>query len=223
MIIRRHLICFSLLTTALPLTSFAQTPATPVAPLPRFFVGIGGSFGGYPLPRQSGVNVATFVPTVGMQLRPRLALQVSGAYDASHSYTNYDYGDGQPNGEQVKRTNWNRTLVVPVLARYALTRRATQRFQADVLGGVSYVRFSVRSDVFRMSADGALLSTGEETATTNSACLTLGGGLRYIVCPRFELTADAVLNRQITSRTRSSYWVNPNLAAGVRYRFGRAL
>ena len=61
------------------------------------------------------------------------------------------------------------------------------------------------------------------STTTHSACLMLGAGLRYALCPRFELTAEAVLNRQITSKTLSSYWVNPNIAAGVRYRFGKAL
>jgi hypothetical protein len=186
-------------------------------------VGVSGSFGGYPLPTKTGVNVATVVPTVGLQLRPRLALQVSGAFDASHSYAGYDHGPALPNGEYLKRTSWNRTLVVPVLGRYALTRRVAQRFQADILGGVSYVRFNVRSDVFRMSENGTVLATGEETSTTHSACLTLGAGVRYALCQRFELTAEAVLNRQITSKTLSSYGANPNVAAGVRYRFGKAL
>lgn len=131
------------LTILMPLVGVAQTMSTtPVATVaPRFFVGVGGSFGGYPVPGQSGVNVRSFVPTVGIQLQPRLAVQVSGAYTPDHQSTTYEYDPSYPYYATTERSTRTRTLVIPVLARYTLTRKLAHRFQADVLGGFSFVHF----------------------------------------------------------------------------------
>lgn len=212
-----------LLATA-PFLGMAQSAAPAVA-VPRFFVGLEGSFGGYPVPKyDTGSNVASVVPTVGLQVRPRLAVQLSAAYDQDHSDNTFSYPDNPANpGLYVARTNWRSTLVVPVLARYTLTRQLKHRFQADLLGGVSIVHYAVRSTVFNMLNYSVVESTYEETNRATAGCLTLGAGARYAVWPRLELTAEAVLNRQVTSPMRTGYFAHPNLTAGLRYRFGRSL
>ena len=214
----RTLITATGLATLLPLLSAAQTlPPTPEQ-APRFFVGVGGSFGGYPLPKRAGVNVRSFVPTVGVQLQPRLAVQLSGAYTAEPTHTTYEYDPAYAYGT-VRRSR-TRTLVLPVLVRYTLTRRLAHRFQADVLGGFSFVHFNDLSDVYQLDANQQLLPSTQRSASSNSACAALGAGVRVALCPRLEIAGEAVLNHQLTSPTIGQYWANPNLSAGLRYRFG---
>jgi hypothetical protein len=212
------------LATLLPLLSAAQTSAQMPAPTPdlapRFFVGAGGSFGGYPLPERAGINVRSFVPTLGVQLKPRLAVQVSGAYTPEPAATTYEYDPAYPTFATTERRRRTHTLVVPVLARYTLTCQLAHRFQADALGGFSFVHFNVLSDVYPLDANLMPLPPAQESHSTTSACATLGAGVRFALCPRFEITGEAVLNHQLTSRTIGQYWANPNLSAGLRYRFG---
>lgn len=219
---------FAIPLLAWPLVGAAQVPAA-APPPPRFFAGLSGSFGGYPLPvralwHPTGVNVATMGPVLGVQLRPRWALQLGAAYAQAHSMTTYQYNTDtlQPDRYD-KRTTRLRTLVVPVLARYALTRQAAHRFQAEVLGGVSAVLAMRPSTVSQMNATGLEESRYTDSEHSLSACLTLGVGARYALWPRLEVTAEAVLNRQVSSPTVSPYWANPNLSAGLRYRFGPTL
>lgn len=215
----RLLITAAGLAALLPLLSAAQTlPPTSERAL-RFFVGVGGSFGGYPLPKRAGVNVRSFVPTVGVQLQPRLAVQLSGAYTAEPTHTTCEYDPAYPYGT-IRRSR-TRTLVLPVLARYTLTRQLAHRFQADVLGGFSFVHFNDRSDVYQLDANLLLLlPPTQQSASSNSACATLGAGVRVALGPRLEITGEAVLNHQLTSPTIGRYWANPNVSAGLRYRFG---
>jgi hypothetical protein len=215
---------FALLSLTLPLVTVAQVPAT-APPVPRLFAGLSASFGGYPLPASApwgagGVNVATVGPVLGVQLRPRWALQLGAAYDEARSTTAYRY-DTDPllPGRYEKRTFRLRTLVVPVLARYALTRHAGHRFQAEAVGGASAVLATGPATVYRMH-EGTVESSYRERQRSASACLTLGLGARYALWPRLEATAEAVLNRQVSHPTRSRYGANPNLSAGLRYRFG---
>lgn len=216
----RVLITAGTLATLLPLLSAAQTPAPTPRLASRFFVGAGGSFGGYPLPSRAGINVRSFVPTVGVQLKPRLAVQVSGAYTDESASTTYQFAPTNTYPVTTQRHSRTRTLVIPVLARYTLTRKLAHRFQADVLGGFSFVHFNLLRDVYPLDANQQPLPPTQESQRTNSACATLGAGVRFALCARLEITGEAVLNHQLTSPTIGQYWANPNLSAGLRYRFG---
>ncbi|UOQ73046.1 hypothetical protein [Hymenobacter cellulosilyticus] len=181
-----------------------------------------GSFGGYPERYGSATNVATLTPTLGWQVLPRLGVQAGAALDTDvrarnfYLYTVDEYGRLVDGGDMASRVR-QRTLVVPVLARYTLTKRAERRLQFDVLGGGSLVHVALRQRITPIGT--ASSQTSETTTTSNSLCMTLGGGARYTVWKGLELTAEAVLNRQIVSPNRM-HKANPNLAAGLLYRFG---
>lgn len=157
---------------------------------------------------------------LGGQLKPRLAVQVNGAYTAEPAYTTYEYGPAYSSFATIRRSTHTRTLVIPVLARYTLTRQLAHRFQADVLGWFSLVHFNVRSDAYSLDANQQPLPPTRKSQRYTSICATLGAGVRFTLCSRLEITGEAVLNHQLTSPTVGQYWANPNLSTGLRYRFG---
>lgn len=211
----------SLLLAAAPLLGQAQTLDAPTRPhSPQVFVGVGGLFAGCPLPNGGLVNLKSFVPTLGLRLRPRWGVEVSAAYDTDYrhtraSYETYDPGTGQWGVDYATRTSRIRALLVPVLARYALLNRPVQRFQVDLLGGLSLVHAVMRQSM--ATGSGELYDLGTNRAT--GVCLTLGPSVRYRVGSGLEVTAEAVLNRQVQS-PRRLHAANPSVSAGVRYSFG---
>jgi hypothetical protein len=183
-------------------------------------VGVGGLLAGCPLPNGGLVNLKSFVPTLGLQLRLRWGVEVSAAYDTDYRHTTILYetldpSTGQGAVDYATRTTRVRALLVPVLARYALLPRPAQRLQVDVLGGLSLVHAVTRQSL--AAGAGAPYELGTSRAT--GVCLTLGPSVRYQVGAGLQLTAEAVLNRQVQSPTRL-YPANPSVSAGVRYYFG---
>ncbi|SMC00693.1 outer membrane insertion C-terminal signal [Hymenobacter roseosalivarius DSM 11622] len=211
----------SLLLVLAPWVGQAQTPDAPArAHSPQVFVGVGGLFAGCPLPKGGAVNLKSFVPTLGVQLRPRWGVEVSAAYDTDYRHTRASYETLDPStGQWVvdygTRTSRIRALLVPVLARYALLNRPAQRFQVDVLGGLSLVHAVARQSMTAGSGEPYELGTSRATGV----CLTLGPSVRYQVGAGLQVTAEAVLNRQVQS-PRRLHAANPSVSAGVRYSFG---
>lgn len=203
----------------LPLLSTAQTTAS----APRFYVG-------------AGANLLTDVPfnttgaptllgpslTAGLQLAPRLALQVSAAYHwQQKSYTSsvYNYGTGTVGGGT--STYYYKYLTVPVLLRYTLTEPAA-RFHVDAMGGITvlYGHFNFTS------TDPASSSTyyypNNYSSSSTRANATLGPAIRYTLSPSIELTANGLVSAIVgDTYYRFSDRLFLNALVGVHYTFGQ--
>lgn len=212
-----------LVAGALPLVGRAQ--ATEIAPLPRYYVGLGV----YQFP--IGGDYAFATPTFGWQFRPRWAVQASVAfraqrYDYDDSYTYYDYSSAGPNLGQYHDVTYSgtvrtRVLAVPVLVRYTLTRQQQHRFQADLLGGLTWLHRYYHSE--QRTVDRTLGSdeTGAYGYANNNIYLTAGPSLRYRLWKGLEATGE--LTYQLKAISFDGFYGNNfsgNVSAGLRYRFG---
>ncbi|TPG67185.1 hypothetical protein [Hymenobacter nivis] len=212
---------FGLLAGALPLASRAQTTET--APLPRYYAGLGV----YQFP-VSG-TLAPVVPTFGLQFRPRWAVQASVVfrpqrYDYAYNYTYYDApsgAQGQYRTTLYSGTDRSRSLAIPVLVRYTLTRRQEHRFQADLLGGVTWLRQSYRSEEHIVDpAQGTDVYT-EQDGAYHTLYLTLGPSLRYRIWKGLEATGELTYQlAMVDPNGWNGRRVDGNVSAGLRYRFG---
>ena len=208
------LLSASLLAGVLPLVSAAQNTLES----PRFYVGVGGSM-------LNGFSAGTsrlFGPslTAGLQLNPRLAVQVGATFTWRTSSSSYAYVDS---GQLLPTvyTNESRTkfITVPVLLRYTFTP-AAKRIQLDALVGLSL-----------------LLATSQYTSSTTynnqtqyadpyhyasfRGSLVLGPALRYALSSRVALTAEAPINLVLGNSYGSiSNLLFYNLQVGARYSFG---
>ncbi|MDO7853803.1 outer membrane protein [Hymenobacter convexus] len=219
------------LLLALPLRSFAQGPAAAPAPASRFYVGLAAFHSSYQnlwvwQPDYTGFRVPVQL-TAGYQLRPRLALELGVAYrghTATYEFADYyiSSGTNTPTYYHYRNTTTSRVASVTALARYALKREPTQRFQVDVLGGATLVRSSYYS-----RGSQTYLATGPDQeiafsnhVATNYVLLTAGLGLRYRLNPRLTLDFDIATNRNLTFPAYYGSFTG-STALGVRYRFGQ--
>jgi hypothetical protein len=215
-----------------PLITLAQS--TEPAPVPRFYVGLAAyssyyqQLGGHFQPT-TGFGVPVQL-TAGYQVRPRLAVQVGGAYSGNTtSYASegqeYTTPGTPPSYFRYQGARTIRTTSISVLARRTLTRNPVHRMQFDALFGLglehrtSYTRGS--------SADslGGSLQTSDFSYRSSGTgmLLTLGAGARYQLCPRFDLTFDLSANYMAPLGRRYSTvrGITGSAALGLRYRFGK--
>ncbi|MBF9221059.1 outer membrane beta-barrel protein [Hymenobacter ruricola] len=163
----------------------------------------------------------------GYQLRPRLALELGVAYSVRttrYAYDSYYFNTSgvAPAYYQYSNTTTGRTTSVTALARYGLTRQPAHRFQAQALGGLTWVHRSFYSRGFEGdNLSGTLQSVPFETrGTMNDLLLTAGVGLGYRLSPRFALNLDLTTNYDLRrSDTFDQY--TGSAALGVRYRLGK--
>ena len=212
-----------LLAGVLPLAGFAQTTET--APLPRYY----GGLGVYQFPSSTGTSFAPVVPTFGLQFRPRWAVQVSMAfrpqrYDYEDSYTYQDNVNGAPgqyHDVTYSGTVRSRAFALPVLVRYTLTRPQQHRFQADLLGGITWIRRASRYDQRVVDrVQNTDVSGGRDDAYHNLYA-TVGPSLRYRVWKGLEVTSDLTFQLLLdNSWGLNNNLIDGNVAAGLRYRFG---
>lgn len=150
---RYHL--FLPITILLPWCGHAQTTPTP---RPRFYVGLSAAsssvkspdgFTGTPtLPNTR--NSLPLLPqlTAGWQLAPRLALQLGVRYAQQHDTYNFEQQRVDATERPYLAPGYFafqlRSVAVPVLLRYTLTRDAARRLQVDALGGVTLLRRDTR-------------------------------------------------------------------------------
>lgn len=187
--------------SALPLpTPEAHTPERA-----RWFVGLGAALGRYQLQRdESALRVCSPVPTLGVQLSPRWALQVSAAYGQDRSQSTYAYSRIFPSGQRGTafdlRDTRLKTLAVPVLARYALGHAPGQPWQVDLLAGGTSVRSTFRRTVSTTDITGAVQPdlASEQSHVTMALLPTVGAGIRYAWGPRWAATADVLFTRSLT-------------------------
>jgi hypothetical protein len=208
----------SLLAGALPLASLAQT--TEMAPLPRYYVGLGI----YQFPTKS--NAAPVTPTFGWQFQPRWAVQASLAfgsqrysYEGSRAY----YDDANPKQyHEVTYSGFFRTrsLALPVLVRYTFTRPQQHRFQADLLGGVTWVRRAFRREEYTIDRAQGLDATNRYDQFSHGLYATIGPSLRCRIWKGLEVTGDAEYNLLVVEHTNLfKSQTEGTLAAGLLYRF----
>jgi hypothetical protein len=223
------------LLLASPLPSLAQIPDEAPAPAPRFYVGLAAyhsNFQNLGSWRQGDTGFRVPVQlTAGYQLRPRLALELSGAY--SGRTTSYSYDRtlidefGTPYSRyQYSSTSTGRTASVSALARYTLTRSPSHRLQVDVLGGLTLVHTNYRSNSTQTNDLSGTLRTEHfaDHGTANNLLLTAGLGLRYLLTPRFALNFDLTTNRNLDYPVTYGNFTSGftgSAALGVRYRFGK--
>lgn len=204
----------------IPQLSFAQAgPASA-----RFYVGVGANFlTDMPFTSGEGPNLLGPSLTAGMQLTPRLALQISGAYQWKHksyTYPFYPYGSGAVASDVTVDFRY-KYVSVPVLLRYTFTEPA-ERLQFDGLAGLTLLHSRYKSDV-----SSPLLGTGypsypsDFSSSSTNITLSLGPAVRYRVAPNVELTANGLANVVLTEDYyRFSDRLFLNLLVGVHYTFG---
>lgn len=210
-----------LLAAALPLAGYAQT-ATP--PAPHLYVGLAayasnylplGRFaqGNFPLPLQA---------TVGYQLSPRWAVQLSGAYSGrsyDYSQTYYEVGPNNTNVPYSYAGAYRQRLyTTSALARYTLTRQAAHRLQVEVLAGLAWVHTTYR-DNYAYTDTAGVTTTSNGVYSTNHLLLNAGLGARYRLTPRLEATYNFLIGVPLAGYNAGG--PHPSMALGLQYHLGR--
>lgn len=224
--------CFRLLASSLllavPGLGFAQRGT--FTPVPLYYVGLAAYSSDYQRlggTAYSGPRVPVQL-TLGYQLTPRLAVQLSGA--ASSSTSNYSGITGyytSPTGTTGYKTfiyngsSTARNTTVTLLVRYTLTRQLAHRFQVDALGGLTLELQHYTESNTRAEFD----STNTQTAVVRNAAdyrhrdllLTAGLSPRFRFSRHLEAVLDVALSRNATGTGRG---LTGATALGLRYRFG---
>ena len=211
------------------LTCHAQSVA--LLPAPHFYGGLGvysssrQNLGSWNL-NQSRIPVQALV---GYQLRPRLAVQLGVAYSGNsddYTYsTSYSSFYPPPPSAIVDFAGRykERYVTTTLLARYGLTRKASHRFQADVLGGVKFEYARQVDAGTRTTYDQAapVATAYEFPSTYTQSALNLGFGLRYRLVSQLEVAYDFTFDLPVF---RNDYYYSSRLQAstslGLRYHFG---
>jgi hypothetical protein len=207
------LLSASLLAGGLPLVSAAQTTDTPT----RYYVGVGGSllnsFG------RGSSRILGPSLTAGLQVNPKLAVQVGTTVTWRNYSSGYSYTDYQLQETVYTNESHSTFITIPALLRYTLTP-AAKRLQVDALVGLSLLINSGRSTSTTTFPDQTHYeSSGRYSALRGS--LVLGPALRYSITPRVALTAEVPVNLGVGSSYGSfSNRLFYNLQVGARYNFG---
>lgn len=212
-----------LIAVSIPLLGAAQTSPSNEHHCP-LYVGLGALVGSYQLPDGSSTNVVSPVPTVGVQVLPRLALQASAAYyqkTFAVSEGTFYVTHGQVRYQRVDGHDRRRTVPVLLLARYTLTPRPANRLQAEVLAGVTLLRSSLHQQRSTVDSTGVATSTADDLPATTGTYFNLGAGARYRVLPRLDVMTDWVFNRLIIAHPGGPLRLSATLSVGLRYRFDR--
>jgi hypothetical protein len=208
----------ALLLSITSLRSAAQAPPA-VPEYPRFFVGASCMLGNYGVryPRIRNYEEPVLSPaiTVGYQIFDRLAVQVSAEKSRNilvvevnrlnQTHINY-YRDERHN------------FAIPVVLRFAGTRRPAKRLQFDALAGVVLIHASYQWIQDGYDDFGNITFHEEHAEQTTNMALSLGGGIRYRFGRRLEAVADANLNLTLGAAAPGGF-VNV-YTMGLRYRFG---
>ena len=203
--------------SALPFPVVAPTRA-------RWYAGLGAGFGRYQLVRdESARRVVSPVPTLGVQLGPRWALQASAAYGQDRSQGTYLYGRKLPSGRQVVAYDAQdtrlRTWAVPLLARYAVDRDPGAPWQVDALAGATAVRATFERTVTTRTDSTAAERPVTQASARTAWLPTVGVGLRYARGPRWAATADVLATRawEATPGLFAARVWSATATVGVRY------
>ena len=121
------------------------------------------------------------------------------------------------------REKW---LSISPLIRYTLTRKPHHRFQADALGGLTYLRHTYYQQYHRTDTDSTQtvsVTTNRDTRNPyNHLYLTAGVGVRYRFGRHLETLFDFTLHRNLLAADANTI-ISSGMALGLRYRFGQPL
>ncbi|TVT38586.1 porin family protein [Hymenobacter setariae] len=208
------LLSASLLAGILPLVSAAQT--TPDSP--RYYVGVGGSM----LNSFGSGSSRIFGPslTAGLQLKPRLAVQVGTTVTWRNYSSSFITTDAQQRQTVYTNTSHSNFITVPALLRYTLTpAAAAKRLQVDALVGISLLINTSRSTSRTLYPDQTQYESSNRYSNLRSS-LVLGPALRYSLTPQVALTAEVPINLEVSSAYGLRNSLFYNLQVGARYNFG---
>ena len=209
---RNHLLLATGLL-ALPLLGAAQTTAAP-----RFYAGAGGAvFTAWPFHPGAPSLVGPGL-TGGVQLAPRLALQVSPA--VAWERQRFDYGGYQSNPVFFHTDNKLTAYNLPVLLRYTFTPAGP--FHFDGLGGAT-AQFFHHNDTYTETQNGQVTRHSTDTSTSTYTTLTLGPAVRYDLTPALELTATPLVNCVVNLGYITTFKnrLTSNFLLGATYKFGQ--
>jgi hypothetical protein len=201
-----------------PLLTHAQRSES--APTSRFYVSLAAYVSNY-LPVWQTGSLLPVQLTAGYQFTPRLAVQASVAYNGrSNSYagTSYDEAGSQPLSSYSYTGQYRqRVASTSVLARYTLTRQATNRWQFDAVGGLALVHTNYASSYVRT---GGTIGTRIEMSDyrTNNLLPTVGLGARYRILSQVQATSNVLLGLPVTGYGARE--ISPSVSLGLQYQFG---
>ena len=155
--------------------------------------------------------------TLGYQLRPRLALQLSGVSAATKGSTTDFVTQARGMELPYSRTYANRSSSLSALARYTLVGEPAQRLHVDGLGGFTLHRatFDGTGSYPDSNAPGGY-GGYDLHSRENDLLLTGGVSVRYRLCTHFEAVADGTVSASL----RAMRDVTPAVAVELRYNFG---
>ena len=212
----------ALLSVAFSHSLSAQTvPSGPA--YPRYFVGTSCMLGNYEAiyPRIRSYDEGVLSPclTLGYQLAPRVAVQLS--LERSSDQLSIDSFLPLPNGQSTRFQHYQENhqhFAVPLLLRLTGTRQLNHRLQFDALAGFTIIHSSYSRVFEGFNEQQQSISYSELAERTTNVALSIGGGIRYRFDRHLEAVGDANLNRTISSASTSGF-VNV-YTTGLRYRFG---
>jgi hypothetical protein len=222
----RSILFTSTLCMVLPLVVAAQDSA-PASASPHFFVGLGGSI--YTYQRLNGFSQNSLAPmlTAGLQVRPRLAVQLGATYRQDTRRSTFA-GQRPDNAGQLQPGNYSsvsraRFVSVPLVARYTLTANLAQPFQVDLLGGATLLQnwYDYKEEFTSTTTQTITPNTFDNSSTSTEGFLSLGPSARYRLAPQLDLTGDFLFNYGLQNFGRGSVLdhLSANLMLGVRYHF----
>lgn len=203
-------------------TQYAPSLEDDAAAKPRAYVGAqAGVYGYYIRSKQYysslGAGIGPYV-YAGYYLRPRLAVQVGLQYQ----YNETSYG-GQSAGPDTYSNvdNYEHTLAMPVLLRYGLTKRFTQRVQFDAVGGAALLTGIVhyQSNLYKNQQ---LISQSEGREQNWAVNPMVGLDVSYGFGRKRQLqaTIEGVVIKSLFDGYYNTYgYFRPGVSVGLRYRF----
>ncbi|SET13346.1 outer membrane beta-barrel protein [Hymenobacter actinosclerus] len=216
MLIRTAGICAAALL--MPLLGSAQS-SEPAGS--RYYIGLAAYTNWYQrLSReQDGSRWPPLALTLGYQLRPRWAVQLSAAYSSSPgSYAGVARNpDGSPIGNYRNHYR-NSALSMTALGRYTITRTLSNRLQLDALGGFSVDRQAYQAKGYNPDYLTPAQTTPFDLSSHNyNYALSVGPSLRYRISSGLEAVGEGTVNMDL----RAPRMITTSASLGLRYRFGR--
>ena len=182
----------------LELNSWAQNLSSS-RPAPRFYVALQIHRAQYTVIYKPAQVPGTIGPgpwrlSLGYQLQPRLAVEISGMYNYA-KFNGSETGttlNGQKIFNYSTDKNWDSAL--PILARYSLTHGPNSPLNIDVLLGVTLAKTHSEND-FTNTLNGQIVQERHDIYNGTSFCWTAGAGFRYQFGYHWQAVGDWTVNR----------------------------
>ncbi|MFD2785417.1 outer membrane beta-barrel protein [Hymenobacter rubripertinctus] len=180
---------------------------------------------------RSGIqpSVISFGPWqlgVGVNVSNRLSMETGLLYSKQHSESIAQGTglNGMPIAERLKSNS--QAIGMPIKFRYAIRRNAKSRFQADVIGSISFVRQQADSE-FTRTEGVDVLDYYYKQGESSDFYVTAGLSGRYLLWKHLEIVGELSFNhilKDLPSEVHTNVIGNPtglteNHKIGLRYNF----